>query len=26
MLDEGLVPIFVEAEPDNAAQAGDGSQ
>jgi len=26
MLDEGLVPIFVEAEPDNAAQARDGSQ
>ena len=26
MLDEGLVPIFVKAEPDNAAQARDGSQ
>jgi len=26
MLDEGLVPIFVEAEPDNAAQAHDGSR
>ena len=26
MLDEGLVPIFIQAEPDNAAQARDGSQ
>ena len=26
LLDEGLVPIVVKAEPDNAAQARDGSQ
>jgi hypothetical protein len=26
LLDEGLVQIFVEAEPNNAVQARDGSQ